>query len=338
MKHTSTHSSPLPRRAARTALALAAALLAGSAWAQAWPAKPIRMIVCFPPGNAADLTARAMGPLLAEKVGQPVIIDNRGGAGGVIGVDAVAKSAPDGYTLGVCSLSPITIIPATRAKMPYDPAKDLQPILLTNKGPLVLVVKRNSPFNSIDDLIAHARANPGKLSYGSLGTGTVSQLATEAFKAAAGLQITEISYKGSAQALTDLIGGHVDLMLDGAATAVAQMNAGTVKGLAVTTLKRSVFAPNVMALDESNLPGLKGFDVFGWVGVFAPAGVPGDVVTRLNRELGLLLREPSVMQRAAAGGQEMSEPNTPAQFRDFIRADLARWTALARKLNIETKE
>jgi tripartite-type tricarboxylate transporter receptor subunit TctC len=321
------------------ALALVAAAISPAlAQTSAWPTKPIKLVVCFPPGNAADVFARSVGPLLAERLGQSVVVENRGGAGGVIGVDAVVKSPNDGHTIGVCSLSPITIIPAIRKQMPYDAQQDLAPIILSNRGPMVLVVKKDSPFNTLTDLIQHAKAHPGKLSYASLGPGTISQMSTEAFKMAAGIQLTEVSYKGSSQALTDLVGGHVDVMLDGAASAVTQMAAGTVKALAVTTFKRSIYLPDVPAMNESTLPGLKGFDFFGWVGFFAPAGTPPDVVSRLNKEIAQALKHSQVMQRAQATGQEIVEPNTPEQFRDFMKADAARWYSLARKLNIELKD
>jgi tripartite-type tricarboxylate transporter receptor subunit TctC len=313
------------------------AMLLQGAWAQSasWPSKPIKLVVCFPPGNAADILARSLSPLLSEKFGQPVVVENRGGAGGVLGVDAVAKAPNDGHTLGVCSLSPITIIPAIRKQMPYDVHKDIAPVILSNRGPMVLVVKKNSPFNSLTDLIQYAKANPDKLTYASLGPGTISQMTTEAFKTAAGITMPEISYKGSSQALNDLVGGHVDVMLDGAASAVAQVAA---KALAVTTIKRSVFLPDVPTMNESNLPGLKGFDFFGWVGLFAPAGTSVEVLNKLNKELAVALKNPQVIQRANAAGQEIYDPNTPDQFRDFIKEDAARWLALAQRLKIEVRD
>jgi tripartite-type tricarboxylate transporter receptor subunit TctC len=304
----------------------------------AWPSKPMKLVVCFPPGNAADVFARSIGPILAEKLGQPVVVENRAGAGGVLGVDAVAKAPNDGHTIGVCSLSPITIIPSVRKQLPYDVNKDLAPVILTNRGPMVLVVKKSSPFNSLNDLIQYAKANPGKLSYGSLGPGTISQMSTEAFKAAAGIEMIEVSYKGSGQALTDLVGGHVDVMLDGAASAVAQVSAGTVKALAVTTQKRSVFLPDVPAMNESSIPGLKGFDFFGWVGFIAPAGTSSEVLNRLNMAIAGALKNPQVIQRAHAAGQEIADANTPEQFREYIRVDASRWSVLAKRLNIEVKD
>ena len=321
------------------ALGLSTMVLTSSiAQPNAWPFKPIKLVVCFPPGNAADMLARSIGPILSERLGQPVVVENRAGAGGVVGVDAVAKATNDGHTIGVCSLSPITIIPAIRKQMPYDVNKDIAPVILSNHGPMVLVVKKNSPFNTLSDLIQYAKANPNKLSYGSLGPGTISQMSTEAFKMASGIQITEISYKGSGQALTDLVGGHVDVMLDGAASAVAQVAAGTVKALAVTTQKRSTLLPEVPTMHETNLAGLKGFDFFGWVGVIAPAGTSSETLNRLNKEIAFALKNPQVIQRVNAAGQDIYDANTPDQFREFIKGDAARWASVARKLNLELKD
>lgn len=310
------------------------ALAALPAAADTWPSKPIRLIVSFPPGNTADLVAREIGPLLSQRLGQPVVVDNRAGAGGIIGVDALAKAAPDGYTLGVSSLSPITILPAVRKKLPYDPVKQIVPVTLAARGPLFLMVRKDSPINSVADLVAQSRANPGRLTYGSLGPGTVSQMTTELFKAASGANLVEVNYKGGAQAMTDLIGGHIHVMFDGPATAVGQVAAGTLKSLGVTTLKRSVLLPDVPTLEESGVPGLKGFDTFGWIGVFAPAGVPREIVTRVQAELAQIIQLPQVVQRLRTAGLDAADPNTPAQFGSFIQNDLERWTRLATDLKI----
>ena len=325
----------------RTLLLTASAVLlslTGMAYANTWPNKPIKFIVCFPPGNAADMMARAIGPLLSEKLGQPVVVENKPGAGGMLGVDAVAKSTADGHTFGACSLSPITILPAVRTKMPYDVDREIEPVALTNKGPMVLVVKKDAPFNSLQELIQHSKDNPGKLSYASLGPGTISQMSMEAFKMASGANLSEVSYKGSGPALTDLVGGHVQVMLDGTASVSTQVAAGTVKALAVTTQRRTPLLPNVPSMSESSISGLKSFDFFGWVGFIAPAGVAPDVIRRMNREITEALKHPSVQQRAQATGQEIVEANSPAQFREFIKADFARWSDLARKLKLEVKD
>ena len=338
MKRFQIHNMKWLRQMPLLAALAVAAMPVAMAQSTPWPTKAIKLVVCFPPGNAADMLARSISPLLSEKLGQAVVVENRAGAGGVVGVDAVAKSPNDGHTIGVCSLSPLTIIPAVRKQMPYDVSKDLAPVILSNHGPMVLVVKKSSPFNSLADLIQYAKANPGKLSYGSLGPGTISQMSTEAFKLASGINMTEVSYKGSGQALTDLVGGHVDVMLDGAVSAVAQVAAGTVKALAVTTQKRSTLLPDVPTMHETNLPGLKGFDFFGWVGVIAPAGTSADVLQRLNKEIAVALKHPQVIQRVQAAGQEIFDANTPDQFREFIKTDAARWAAVARKLNLEIKD
>ena len=305
--------------------------------ADAWPSRPVRFIVSFPPGNSADLIARTFGNALAERLGQAVVIENRGGAGGAIGVEALTKAVPDGYTFGVSSLSPITIMPAVQKTLPYDPIQGLVPVTLLGKGPLFLLVRKDSTINSIKDLVAQSQANPGKLTYGSLGPGTVSQMSTEVFKAASGANLTEISYKGSNQALTDLIGGHITLMLDGAASATVQIHAGTVKALAVTTLKRSTLMPDILTLSETGIASLNHFDLFGWIGVFAPLGTPTDIVTRLQTELSTIGLQPTVIKQVNTAGLDVPEPNTSAQFAEFLKQDLARWTKVATDLKISVQ-
>ena len=261
----------------------------------------MRFIVSFPPGNSADLIARTFGNALAERLGQAVVIENRGGAGGAIGVEALTKAVPDGYTFGVSSLSPITIMPAVQKTLPYDPIQGLVPVTLLGKGPLFLLVRKDSTINSIKDLVAQSQANPGKLTYGSLGPG---------------------------------IGGHITLMLDGAASATVQIHAGTVKALAVTTLKRSTLMPDILTLSETGIASLNHFDLFGWIGVFAPLGTPTDIVTRLQTELSTIGLQPTVIKQVNTAGLDVPEPNTSAQFAEFLKQDLARWTKVATDLKI----
>lgn len=321
-------------RDAAVTLAAASAAWSGPVAADTWPSKTIRLVVSFPPGNGADVIAREIAPLLSQRLGQPIVVENRGGAGGIIGVDAVAKAAPDGYTIGMTSLSPVTIIPALRRKLPYDPVKDLAPVTLAAYGPMILLVKKDSPINSVTDLIAQAKAKPGELTYGSLGTGTVSQMVTEAFKAASGAPLREVPYKGSAQALTDLAGGSITLMFDGVTSAATQIAAGTVKALGATSLKRNPILPDVSTLDESGLAPLKGFEILGWIGMIAPAGTPKPIIDRLQAEVTQILQLPAVAQRVRSTGQVVPDPNTPTQFAAYMQRDLARWTKLANDLKI----
>ena len=303
-----------------------------------WPNKPIKFIVCFPPGNAADTLARSVGPLLSAKLGQPVVVENRGGAGGMIGMEALVRSAPDDHSFGVCSLSPVTILPAVRSKMPYDIERDIAPVLLSNKGPMVLLVNKKSPFNSLEELLKYSKENPGKLTYGTLGPGTISQMSTDAFKLASGVKAVDVSYKGSAQVLTDLIAGHLDFALDGAASASTQLAAGTVKALAVTTQKRAALLPDVPTMNELNIEGLKNFDYYGWVAFFAPSKTSPVVIEAMNKELTEILKMPQMQQRALASGQEIVEPNSAQQFKVFMKKDFERWSEIAKKLNVKISD
>lgn len=315
---------------------LAAALLTPlcPAAANDYPHKPVSVIVTFPPGNSADLVGRSIAEELRKKFQQAFVVDNRGGAGGIIGIDYVARAAADGYTITVTSLSPVTVIPVTQ-KVSYDPFKQLKPISLLAQGPMVVVVRKASPFNTIQDLIAYAKTHPGKLNYGSLGNGTISQLTTEMFKAGAGLNLTEIPYKGSNQAMTDLIGGQIDVLFDGNASAMAQMKAGTVKALAVTTPQRSPLMPSVPSLTETGIPGLKNFQSIGWMGAFSPAGTPQAVVQKLHAAIQEALGVPEVVERFHAAGLQATGSESPAAFEEFVRADYERWRGVARMVGLQ---
>ena len=300
-----------------------------------WPSKPVKLVVCFPPGNAADTLARDLAPLLSQKLKQPVIVENKAGAGGVIGLESVVNGANDQHTFSVCSLSPITILPAVRSKMPYDVARDVAPVVITSKGPMVFLVPKNAPYNTLQEFVAYAKAAPGKLSYASLGTGTISQMSMEAFKSAAGVDLLEVGYKGSGQALTDLLAGHVDVMLDNAATSAAQVQAGSVKALAVTTAQRIQLLPAVPTMAESGVEGLGQFDFFGWVGFLASSKMPEALVQRMNVEVQALLQTPQLQERATATDQEIFPSNTPKEFGQFIKQDYQRWLSIATRLGIK---
>lgn len=324
-----------------TLIAIATWLVAPPAIAQSsaganWPVRAIRLIVPFPPGNSSDVIARALSDRLAQRLGQPVIVENRAGASGVIGVEAVARAAPDGYTFGIVSLSPMTIVPAVSRKLPYDPLKDLAPITLLAEATMVLVATPSLPARSVQELVALARAEPGKLSYASIGAGTISQMVMESLKLAAKIDIVEIPYKGSAQALTDLLAGQVQVMFDGAGSAVPQVRAGKVRALAVAAPRRSQFLPDVPTIAELGLPGLTDFAVFGWVGAIAPAGTPPPIIARLHETLRGIMREDDVKKRADAVGVEITSLLAPDAFAEFIRADLARWRRVAAAAKIES--
>ena len=313
--------------AAATALGLAT--LSGLTFAQAWPAKPIRMIVNFPAGGVADVVARAVSPGLGEAIGQQLVIENRPGAGGNIGADAVAKAPADGYTLLMSSGGTISINPSLYPKMPFDPAKDLQPVAAAARVLVFLVIRPDLPPKDVKSFIDYVRANPGKLSYGSPGNGSSPHLAGEMFKSAARLYATHIPYRGAAPALTDLLGNQLDFMFD-PGIGLTHVRSGKLRLLAVGSPKRSPLFPEVPTLDEA---GLKGFDADSMFGFYAPAGVPQDIVARLNREINRQLQTPAIRDRVAALGGEVA-PMTPAEFAERGRRDAERFGAIIRERKI----
>ena len=325
------------RRFFPAAAAAAAALLlaATPAPAQPWPSKPIRVIVPFPPGNAGDVTARSIADRLSQKIGQPVVVENRAGAQGAIGVDAVAKALPDGHTLLVSSLSPLVITPHVNQSLPYDPLRDLAPVALIGWTGMILVAPVTFPASNVQDLLAYAKANPGKLSYASLGAGTISMLTMEVFKQASGLEILHVPYKGSAQALTDLIGGQVPLMFDGMTSAYAHVKSGKLKALAISATKRSALAPEIPPLAETGVAGLKDIGVEGWTALLAPAATPKAVIDRLNAEVNQMMLDPDFKARVNSQSLDLYAPSTVAQFNEFMRREHARWGAAVKPLKIE---
>ena len=305
------------KKLARLLQCLGVMLFVSAAAAQSYPSKPIRFVVPYPPGGPLDTVARLLGQKVAESVKQPVIVDNKPGAGGNIGADAVAKSPADGYTILMGAVATHAINPTLYASIPYDPVKDFQPVTQLASTPNVLIVNNSVPAANVRDFIAYAKAHPGKLNFGSGSTGSAGHLAGELFKAMAGVDMTHVPYKGAAPAMQDLIGGQVQVMFDNFASANTQVKAGKVKALAVTTAKRSTLAPELPTIGESGLPG---FDINTWFGIFVPAGTPRDVVDRLHAEFTRALALPDIRERLVNLGAE-PVGNRPEEFAAYIRSE-----------------
>jgi tripartite-type tricarboxylate transporter receptor subunit TctC len=290
----------------------------------AYPSKPIRLVVPFPAGGSLDVVARAIGEKLSIAWGQPVIIDNRPGAGGNIGADLVAKSAPDGYTILEGALSTHAVNVSLYSKMPYDPIKDFAPITLVAVTPNVLVLNPSVPANSVAELIAYAKANPGKLAFGSGSNGSAGHLAGELFKAEAGVDMVHVPYKGGAPAMQDLLGGQTQLMFDNLANSMQQVRAGKLKAIAVTTAKRSPLVPDLPTLAETGLPG---FDIYTWWGFMAPAGTPKEIIAKWNAEVTRILNTPEMRAYFALQGAEPS-PTSPEQFKALIESEIPKYAKI----------
>jgi tripartite-type tricarboxylate transporter receptor subunit TctC len=301
--------------------ACAAMLLAAPLNAQtAYPVKPIRLVVPYPPGGGTDIIARTVGQKLGEALGQQVVIDNRGGGGGVIGADAVAKSPPDGYTIGLVT-STFAMTP-TLQKPPYDPVRDFTPLIMLAAVPNILVIHPVLPARNLKELIALARARPGELGYATSGNGTVSHLLTEWLSSTVGrMQLVHVPYKGNAQALTDLLGGHVSIMFSALPSAMPYLATSKIRPIAITSRARSPAVPQVPTFIESGLPE---FEFSSEFGLLMPARTPPEIITRLNREIATILRMPDVRARLATQGAE-AVGNTPAEYAASLKADLARW-------------
>jgi len=315
----------------RAALSLAATLAAltpqAAAAADAYPAKPIRFVVAIPPGGGTDISARSIAHKLAERFAQQVVVDNRPGAGGNIGTDIVAKSAPDGYTILMGSAGPLAINASLFAKMPFDPIKDLAPVTLAASTPNVLVVHPSLPARTVKELIALARARPGEINFASSGHGTPAHLAGELFNSMAGVKLVHVPYKGAAPALADLLGGQVQIMFSTMPPALPHVKDGKLRALAVTSRKRSPAAPDLPTLDEA---ALAGFEAITWHGVVVPAGTPTTVIALLNREIVAILHLPEVVERLSGQGAE-ALGSTPEEFAAYIGSESVKWAKVVRE-------
>jgi tripartite-type tricarboxylate transporter receptor subunit TctC len=315
----------------RALLAAASILLPLHASAQAqWPSKPIKIVVPFTPGGSNDNMARVLAAKLGARLGQSVIVDNKGGSGGTIGTDFVAKSPADGYTLLFASTS-ITTNAASGKKLPYDPVKDLQPIGMVATSPFAVVVSNDLKVSTLREFIALARAKPKSINYGSAGIGGINHLGTELLASEAKVQLVHVPYKGIGPAFTDLMGGSLQMLLPTLASVTQHVRGGKMRGLAVTGAQRSPLAPEIPTVSEAGLPG---FQLEAWFGLLGPARLPPSVVKRLNEELNAVLALPDVKEVLASEGAT-PQPGTPEAFASLIRSDLARWSRLVKEANIQ---
>ena len=311
--------------------ATAATLCAATAHAQAYPAKAIRVLVPFPPGGGTDIIAREVTQKVASATGWTFVIDNKPGAGGNLGVDAAAKSPADGYTIVLGQTSNLAINPTLYSKLPYNPLTDLAPIALVASAPLVIVVPASSPYKTVADLVAAAKAKPGQVNFASPGNGTVAHLTSELFQKAAAVKTQHVPYKGASQALTDVISGNVELYMSSVPTLLGHIKQGKLRALAVSSAKRVDDLPNVPTINES---GYAGFNAVTWFGLLAPAGTPKDVVARLNAEFNKALQQAELRKKL---GDEGADPagGTPEQFASLIKDDITRWGKVVKESGVK---
>jgi tripartite-type tricarboxylate transporter receptor subunit TctC len=312
----------------RLLLFAALAAAANLAAAQAWPARPLHLVIPYAPGGPVDVSGRILAAKLQESLGQPVVPENRPGAGGNIGVEQAAKSAPDGYTLVMSAIATLAINPSLYSSLPYDPLKDLRHVTLLVQVPNVLIVANDLPARNVKELIALAKARPGKLDFGSGSTGSTGHLAGEMFKMMTGTYMVHIPYKGSAPALADMMAGRIHLMFDNLASALPSIKSEKVRALATTTRKRSSFLPELPTLEEA---GLKGFDMTTWWGVSVTAKTPQTVIDRLSAEILKAMDAPDVKERLHNMGSDAPSVRSPDQFAAFVAAELKTYTELVKR-------
>lgn len=315
----------------RSLLALLLVCLAAPLWAQTYPVKPVRLLVPFPAGGATDILARALSQKLGEKLGQPVVVENRPGAGGTIGADAASKAAPDGYTLLLATSSTHSIGPAINPKIPYNAETDFTPIAYVASSPNIVLVPNSSPARTMREFIDYARKNPGRLNYASSGNGTIVHLSTEYFKAASNTFILHIPYRGTALAMPDLISGKVDVLFDSLVTGLPHVKDGKLRALAVTSLKPSALAPDLPTV-ASVLPG---YESTTWFGLYGPKGLAADITAKVNQAANAALAEADVKERFARLGAEPTG-GTPQAFASLVRTDTGKWKKIITERKITT--
>jgi tripartite-type tricarboxylate transporter receptor subunit TctC len=307
--------------------------VAGAAMAQGYPARPIKIIVPFAAGGNVDITARLVAPGLGDALGQPVVVENKPGAGGTIGADLVAKAPPDGYTLLMGSNSTFSVAPSLYPKNPYNPVRDFAPVILIATAPFVLVMNPAAPARNVGELVAQAKAAPGKLTMASAGTGSSNHLVGELFQEITGARFTHIPYKGSGQALTDLMGGQVDLHFDQITSAASHIQAGKLKALLVTAPQRVAMLPEVPTATEA---GYARFQATNVTGLIAPAGTPREVIDKLNAATQKVIAQAAVKEKFAGLGAE-TVGGTPEEFGAYIKEDFAKWTRIVKDANVKVE-
>ena len=307
--------------------------LSGSAFAQTWPNKPIRMIVPYTPGGYTDLMARTVGQKLSEALGQPFIFENRPGANAIIGTDVVAKAAPDGYTFGTV-IAAHAVNATLNPKLPYDTLKDFSYVSLMSVAPLIMIAHPSLPANNVQELIALAKQKPGELNFASSGVGAAAHLTMEMFKSRAGIDMQHVPYKGTAGALQDTVGGRINVMFDVVGPLMPQVKAGNAKALVVTARERIPAAPNVPTMGEQ---GVADFISGTWAGIIAPAGTPKEIVDRVSTEVQKAMRDPAVREKLAEQGI-VPVGNTPEEYRTFVVEEVARWAKVIKDANIKMGE
>ncbi len=313
------------------AAALACCVAYTTGHAQTFPTRALRMIVPFPPGGPNDILGRVVAQKMSESLGQQIVIDNRGGAGGIIGTEAAAKSAPDGYTLLLSGTAALSINPSLHAKLPYDPIRDFTPISLVATAPSVLIVHPTLPVRTVKDLVALAKKRPAQLNYASAGIGTPPHLAGELFKGMAGIAMTHVPYKGGGPALTDLLAGQVELYFSGISSALPMIKDGKVRAVAVTSHKRTAIMPEMPTISESGLPG---YEVGNWYAILGPAGLPRDAVAKINAEIVKALKAPDTHKRVLDLGADPAG-SSPDELSAYMKAEIGKWAQVIKTAGIK---